>query len=336
MTKPSVRYHQAMVPLGPRAHKLLTRPDPPPPIAITDRDQRLLDALARFRFCTSEMLARHVGGSLRGVRTRLYLLWANRFIDRPKSQLSTLESYYHNGAPPLIYGLARKGASYLADRGVSLAHRVDNTFRTGAAASLPHTLDTAATMLQFYTATDAVAGLQLIDHHELLPSFPDATQKRRSPFELAVTFDHDGKPTRIAVVPDRLFSLVTAAGRHNFTLELDRDTETVKPHKLSSQSTIYKKQLGLYHAFKQDLHRTTWGWARLRVLFITTTESHVETMLAAQREATQDGVHGMFLYTTKSRIAEHGVLGPAWKTARGDGLCLLPTTTPATSILEHT
>ena len=225
MTDQSSRYHRGMVPLGPRAHKLLTRPQAPPRFEITDRDVRLLEGLARFRHLTTEQLATYVGGSLRGVRTRLYLLWANKYIDRPKSQIKFLESYYHHGAPPIVHSLARKGANELARHGLALEHRLDKSFRTPKPTTLEHTLDTAAVMLGLRGEVSAREGLDLIDHHELLPQFPNPTQKLRSPFELAVTFDandldNKGRPvkvsTRIAVVPDRLFSLVPGDARFNY------------------------------------------------------------------------------------------------------------------------
>ena len=77
----------------------------PPPFRITERDVAMLEAIARYRFLTSEQIRRIVGGSERGVRNRLRILSAYAYLVRVVSVVTE----------PFAFGLANKGARLLAD-----------------------------------------------------------------------------------------------------------------------------------------------------------------------------------------------------------------------------
>ena len=146
--------------------------------------------------------------------------------------------------------------------------------------------------------------------------------------KFSVDLEQLKKPLPITIVADRLFRFrYTNDERHNFCLEQDRGTMTVgtKRTPMIGKSSFRKKQIGYFHLWKQGLHKEQWGFARFRVLTITTAEARIETMLEAQREVTNDTTHGLFLYSTPERIAEHGVLGPAWISAERDDVSLLDT-----------
>ncbi len=343
MTAMTMRYTDPMpVPsLGARELKRLTRPATVPPYRIQERDERLLEGLARFRFMTTDQLARWAGGSVRGVKTRLYRLWADGLIERPQQQAVLLGSYFHHGDLPRIHALTRKGATFLKER-MPMAHRLDWSFRTGSTPNLLHTLETAGFMIDVHAAVAAHPGLAIDDHHDLIPWFPEATQNADRPFGLAVTVGlektgrHGTRVEQVALtnVPDRLFSLYRGdVQRFNFAVEWDRSSESHRASKLTTKSNTRRKQLVYAGAFDQDLYRAQWGFKQLRVLTITGSEARLANMIDCQNEITGGELTQMFLYATAARLKSHGVFGPAWRSAAGDGICLLPEAALATPSL---
>jgi Replication-relaxation len=170
-----------------------------PRFSVTDRDERMMQAIARFRLLAPPQLLQIVGGSPRGIRNRLRILTAHKYLVRLKAKLTE----------PLVYGIANKGARFLASRGYTINPLIDwaaknrctDDFRT-------HTLEIAETMLHFDRAT-AVHGVGLIDHHEIHQHLPEHTQNSKRPFSLHVPIVHANKHSlTVAVVPDRLFEVV--------------------------------------------------------------------------------------------------------------------------------
>ncbi len=338
MTRTSPRYHIDMpTVVGPRTLKRLKRPTIVPAYQFTDGDEDLLKGLARHRLMSTEQAARSVGRSVRAVRARLYRMWADGLIERPEEQAPHRASFAYNGPPPLIYALARDGARLLQERGVPLDHRLDWTFRKGTTPALIHTLRVADVMLTVHQAVTAHGNLVLVDHHELLPDFPQKTRESKRPFSLAVSVTVGGKNLRLTNVPDRLFSVHGGNDRVNFALELDTGSETINPKgKLvtKTKATIRRKQTVYLHAFRQERFREQWAFQRLRVLFVVPSETRIKNMLVLQRELTDGRANNMFVYTTPERLATHGVFGPAWSTADDDNVSILPATFPASITTE--
>ena len=310
-----------------KPYKRLTRSQTPKPLRVTGRDVALVRATARFRALSSDQLAQIDGGSPRGARNRLSQLFDHGYLDRFQQQHVLLGSFFDEGNAPLIYGLAKKGARLLAEQGDDIAGHLDWTTKNARAKVpfLAHTMTIADAILKLQFALKAHSETAFLDHHELPPFFPEATQKRADPFRLSVTFPHDGRQLAIGVVPDRLMSFVYPDNtRHNFALEIDMGTADVWSNNLRTKSSIRKKLLGYFHAFAQRRHQEVWGFHGFRVLTLTVSESRIQNMLKAQKQVTGGLAPSMFLYSTSERIAEHGILGPAWTGANGDGISLLP------------
>ena len=141
-------------------------------------------------------------------------------------------------------------------------------------------------------------------------------------------FNTTDKPLTLRVIPDRLFSIRREEkDRWNFALEEDRGTEnlTHRSKKLTAKTTFAKKCTGYYHAWKQGKHVEAWNFQNFRCLTITTSDVRIDHMLDVQREVTNDYATGLFLYSTRERIEEHGVLGPAWRSSKEDGITLVRT-----------
>ena len=299
--------------------KRLTRPKEPPPFRLTARDIALLIACAAFRFATSVQLARIVGGSSQQIVRRLQFLFAHGYLDRPPGQFVHLAAFVE-GSQPLIYALTRKGALKVAElghhAGIDPEHVSQNN-RSATSPFIAHTLAITEFMLAAESScTDA--GLELIDQHRLIAlTMPEATRKQRDPLRLPIRcLGPDRKPTTIAAVPDRLFSIVREKERTNYALEIDRGTERIR-NKFSLKHYAYLE------AWRQDAFKTQWAFQRLRVATVTTSEKRIDNMLAAQRATTNDAAPGLFIYTTFERVAAEGILAPIWKSAEQDNLSLL-------------
>ena len=285
------------------------RVEAPPPFQLTPRDLAILHAVARFRFLSSTLIIRLVGGSSQQILRRLQLLFHHGYLDRPTSQVAQLAHAFDFGNRPLIYGLGRAGAHVLAEAGIPLKEKLDWTTKNARATAqfLAHTIETAETMIAFEGAPT------LIDHHDLLPYLPEETREEDAPFHAPVTLN-----------PDRMFSLAfEGRTRLNFALELDRGTMDIKSRQLVGKSSFRRELLGYYQLWKEGLHTSLWGFKAFRVLTVTPSEKRIENMIAVQREIVGEQGSNLFLFTTPSRIAEKSPLADVWVTGKGAPAALL-------------
>lgn len=326
MTASNTTYNEGMPTIA-APRKRLSRPEAPRAFRITVRDKIILSIIARYRFLTSHQIARVAGGSPQKILRRLQLLFYHAYIDRPEQQHSHLAAFFDEGNRPLVYGLSRKGAQLLSELGMDIDPRLDWTTKNARATApfLAHTIEVAETMLAFQSACSPVGSLQLIDHHDLLPFMPQATQALADPFCIRVSLMHERKDITIGVIPDRLLAIAFPANRTrlNFALELDRGTMDVKSKRLVGKSSFRRKQIGYFNLWKQNLHTSAWAFQGFRVLTITPSEKRLQHMLASQHEVTRGSAAGLFMYSTPERIASHGILGPAWITSKEEGVSLV-------------
>jgi protein involved in plasmid replication-relaxation len=294
------------------------------------RDLAICSFVGRVGNASSDQIVRHIidtlGGSERGIRNRLRLLFDHGFLTRPKLQYVTLTTYN----APLCYGLGTRGARLLAEHGERINDKLDWSARGAQVPlQLEHTLGVAELILAFDTACRAHPGLQLVDQAALVDVMPDAARSAANPFACVVPVKLADKREALdlTIIPDRLLCVLYPNNtRHAYALELDRGTMPVgdKKSKLLGRSTFRKKLLAYYHLWNQDLHDHRWGFkGGFRVLTVTTSEARIRSMLEAQREITT--VSQLFLYSTPQRLTKHGAFGPAWITSTTDAVSLLPT-----------
>lgn len=308
--------------------KRLSRPETARHFELTERDIAIVDFVRRVGSASSDQIIRAVGGSPKGVANRLHLLWAHAYLARPVQQRTHLSAFFDLGNPSLIYALDRAGARLLADLGDPLNDHTSWSLKNARATApfLAHRVETAEAVLQFILACRVDGAPRFIDHHELIPSFPEATRKLADPFRLRVNVpaEGQGKPLSIPVVPDRLFSLQHADNmRHNYALEIDRGSMPVKSKSLSGRSNYRGKLASYFHAHLQERHKAQWGFQGFRCLTIAPSDSRISHMIDAQREITDDRLAGLFLYATPQRLNEMGALAPIWMTSERDGISLL-------------
>jgi hypothetical protein len=310
------------------ARRLPFRRTTPPHGDVTARDLAIVARVARYRFLTSEQIARADGGSHQQVLRRLRFLFDLALLDRPRAQLVQVTPVLEDGTKPMVYGLARGGARLLAETGVLPDERLDWTTKNRRATPLflAHTIETAEVMLAFEQALAAHDDRRIIDHHELLPLMPEATQAAADPFRCRVTVQLPirPEPLTIGVVPDRLFSIAfDDQTRLNFALELDRGTMDIRSRQLIGKSSFRRKLIGYWHLWQQRRHAETWGFQSFRVLTVTPSEKRLNNMLAVQREVVGGTGSNLFLFTTPERLNTHGPLGPAWVSGKGEAVALL-------------
>ena len=262
------------------------RVEEPPPFQLTARDVAILHAVARYRFLSSTLIIRLIGGSQQQILRRLQLLFHHGYLDRPTSQIAQLAHAFDLGNRPFVYGLGRAGAQVLAEAGIPLKEKLDWTTKNSRATAqfLAHTIETAETMIAFELACRDEGAPELIDHHDLLPYLPEETRDDDAPFHVRVELKTAREALTIGVIPDRVFSLAfTDRTRLNFALELDRGTMDIKSRQLVGKSSFRRKLLGYYQLWREGLHTTQWGFKAFRVLTVTPSETRIENMIAAQK-----------------------------------------------------
>jgi hypothetical protein len=302
--------------------KRLSRPDNPPSFRITDRDLEVLRTVARFRFMTSEQVARYLtmrdpSTSGAHILRRLQSLFYHCYLDRPRHQYLQLSAFSH-----LVYGIGREGARAIADNAPHVNPHLEWSTKN-ARASTPHiihTLETTEFVLDLDRASREHGAVGLLDQWDCIPYFPTATRELPDPFRLRVTVEHEGVPISLNAIPDRLLSLVLPDNRrYNFCVEIDRATMSVAARRLTGKSSFARKVRAYFSAWEQGRHREQWGFQGFRVLTVTPSEKRIKGMLTVQRKITNGRAAAMFLYTTPQRLAEHGAFAPVWISADGDG-----------------
>ena len=332
------------------------RPEVLPPFKLQRRDVAILRAVARLHLIDTAQMYRYIkivcapppeprdqrlkpkdpsGHSEVHLRRRLRLLVAHGFLQLPEAQryLSAYSFKADGGSIPLVFSLGAEGAREVS----RYEHHLDPRTAWSRKAkdvspfTIAHSLEVSEFVISMLEAANG-HDLTLRDHYDLLPEFPASRPAyHTSVFQLTATLPDtyrsilDPKDTRtdalvVHTKPDRVFSLISADGtqRTNFLYEADRETETVRPSALSNQATIRRKILGYWHAFKNNVHTTQWGFANARVLFQTHSQSHIDVMVKALKAEIPSGT-GLFLFSTRELIATHGPLAPVWtQYARGE------------------
>jgi protein involved in plasmid replication-relaxation len=317
----------ALSPITNRRPRFL-RVETPPPFQLTQRDFVIVGAVARFRFLTSDQIARFVAGSQQPILRRLQLLFHHGYLDRPRSQKIQLAHVLDDGNRPFVYGIGKRGAQLLAEAGAAISDKLDWTQKNQRATAqfLAHTVETAETMIAFDLACRVHGVVRLVDQHELVPYLPEATRAQSHPFRCRVTLRVKELPLPliIGVVPDRLFSLMLGDDtRNNFALELDRGTMDITSRRLIGKSSFRRKLLGYWELWKSDRHTERWGFKSFRVLTATPSEKRLQNMIAAQREIVGTAGSNLFLFTTPERLAAQNPLGKVWISGKGEEVSLV-------------
>jgi hypothetical protein len=294
---------------------------------LTGRVLARLHDNARYGVLTSEQHARLDGGSKQKVVRLLQRCVERNLLKRLGLPRDTLLSGFFD-ARPSCFAVTPRGLRVLSAAGMPIEATPKRS-----TAILAHDIEVAETCFLFNAAVAAHGGVRLIDQPELFASMPPATRGLPKPLRLHVKphardFPHLRallkQPTSIGVEPDRLLALALPNNTGwVLSLELDRATEDINARRIKGKATYLRKVLGYYTAWRDGVHIAQWGemCKAFRVLVVTTTDTRIRNMIAMQEHVGAPA--GLFLYATPDRLKTIGVLGPAWVSAKREGISLI-------------
>jgi DNA-binding Lrp family transcriptional regulator len=267
------------------------------PLQLTERDREILKHVHRHRFLRSDHIAALTTGSPQQVLRRLQRLYHHAYLERPRCQID----YYQSGSRRIAYGLGNKGAAWLK-RELSLPyHKIEWDWKNHVGRLfLEHALLISDIMVAVELACRKRADVRLL-----------APDEKRDLLQWSVGIGHHVK---CGVIPDRVFGLEFNGQRCWYFLEADRATMPVTRTNLHKTS-FYRKLLAYEATWKQNIHRTRFGWQRFRVLTVTTNSERVQGMIEACQQLKQG--RGLFLFTdAKTLQSQPDLFSLRWQTSR--------------------
>jgi hypothetical protein len=295
------------------------RAETSPRFRVTEGDIAIIRHIARHRFLRSTQVAALAGRSLDRTNDRLCHLYHAGYIDRPRAQL---DYYPTAGSAPMVYALADRGARLLIARdGFDAAHvEWSRRNREAGRPFIEHQLEIA----DFEVAAQLSAerfGYHYISAEEIAPTSPGKVTSAfaGNPFALRVTVAHQGTRHEIGLVPDIAFAIDMKTGaRRNFLVEIDRGTMPITRADFS-QTSIERKLRSYLSAYASRLFERNVGWKSFRVLFVTSDETRVASMLDALRTIQPPGAAGssLFLFTSRHALRAADPLSAMWRGADG-------------------
>jgi hypothetical protein len=226
----------------------------------------------------------------------------------------------HQGSLPAIYGLTRKGARLLRDKGFdprrSLLDGIDKEREAGWR-FVEHTVSIAGFFVELETALRARTDLRLLDRVEILEDAP--AEKRARQVRVEANIRLDGVLKRNAVKPDALFGLRFNDDEESyFLLEIDRGEMPVERYNNLYRTHFSKKLLTYYEASRQQRYIHDLGVNNVRIATVTTTPERVAQMLDSLKQITDGRGSSMFLFTDELTLAASNPLDVEWVSGRGE------------------
>ena len=272
---------------------------------IQPRDTEILMALTWYRFLNSRQIIALTGGGEQGTLRRLNRLFHAGLLDRPLAQIKKRTI----GSEPMVYALGKKGVDWLREEeGIwcrKQRHEVNDVY-------LEHTLIVANFMVNIERACRAVSKVELIRQNDILHHIKtnDLRSKKRDKINplcgrLKTELNFKGKrqEIRLSVLPDQIFGLYfpDEPSRKNklfFALEADRSTMPIMRSNFNNTS-YFKKMLGYWEGYRQNIFQELYGIRSLRVLTITKTHKRISNMIQAGKLIDQRKKGSrMFLFAT--------------------------------------
>lgn len=286
----------------------------PPPLQLTSDDLTIMQHVAANRFLRSTHLVRLLKRPPEKVVRRLWALYHNGYLDRPRAQL---DHFVRAGSAPFVYALGSRGAPYcaLGDTCDASARAWGDKNRTVSRPYIEHALMVADLMIALAEAVRRHPTLALLTPNAIVAAMP-AHLRRRHSWTLAATVP--GSAAEIAVTPDKVFGLErTATGRRNyFLVEADRATMPIRRRSLA-QSSFRKKLLTYHHAHAARRHTDRWGMPGFRVLTITSSRERIASMLDEITDITDGKGSNVFLFADAASLASADPLTLDWITGKG-------------------
>lgn len=301
------------------------RASEPPRFQVTDRDIAIIRHIARHRFLRSTHIAALVGRSIDRTNDRLCRLFHAGYVDRPRAQL---DYYPTKGSAPMVYALADRGAQLLRERGEIGLSGID-WGRKNLEAGRPfieHQLEIA----DFEVAAQLSAersGYHYTNAEDIVSKLPAAAGSNKgNPFSLRVTVSHQGAHHEVGLVPDIAFAIdLKKRARRNFVAEIDRGTMPITRADFS-QTSIERKLRSYLSAYISHLFERKFGWKFFRVLFVTSDDNRIRSMIEELRSIQPPSAAGssLFLFASRDALRASDPLTANWRGVDGSLRRLLP------------
>jgi len=293
-------------------------------IRITDRALSILRALARFRNLSIDQLIMLLNieqtvyclppVSSQKVSRLLSSLYDADYVERLLGPVTNLTEFSAISRMPTTYALAKNGARHLTktDR-IPLDHldwkRKNDQLHSS---HIDHTVGIADFVISFL-ADCRNHGLDLIDHRDLVPYMPPSARDK-SELTLSVMVDgveYTRRPDRILAVADRSgtrlpFVLEWHSGEVPGGRAPDALWRGYRQSNFSDTIWIY------WMARQADAFKRLWGLSNFRVLTVTASDKSIVNLSRKVANITERPSTKLFLFTTPSRVLQHGPLAPIW------------------------
>lgn len=261
-----------------------------PPMRLTDRDRRILEAVHAYDGMLSEGQIRSLFFTGRtATQVRLMLLYQHGYLNRPdRRQRAAL--------PAMVYWLSEKGATYVAGLyGQSLSEFAWR--KQPRMMQVEH--DLAVNDLRILI-NKACQSLPLFS----LNQWVSASEFHADPDKIEFMLPNKSKATRF-IRPDGYCVISKSDYTSRLLFEVDRGTED------NGRITVEKLLPGLAY-IRSEAYKIRFGFSSGRWVFVTTSDRRLKNMKRAAELALKQDAK-LFYFTTFDRIAVETIFtSPIW------------------------
>jgi len=273
-----------------------------PPMRLTDRDKRIVEAVYQLRFLTSEQIKEleFEDGSMTACSRRLKLLYHNGYLADTRK---IIPAGY--GSSKRIYCLSKKGAALISHLyGEKEAREIKWSEKQNKVESffIEHTLALNDARIAFIKAA------QKSKEYELYWFTESEVKSWKERVE-----DPENSGKTLAITPDAFLYLLGKDKKAYYFLEADRATESNRRWRDKIKGYVEYVKSGKY----QERFKTS----ALRVLTISTSQARI-TNLMKTTQSVENAY--FFLFATFDQIKSKNIIfQPVWKTTEKEGLISL-------------
>lgn len=267
----------------------------PPPMILTERDKRIVEAVYQCRVLRQDQIhTLFFGASKAASQRRLALLYHHGFLTRVF--LTVRASYMLS---PALYMLDKRGAELLRSElgyddiaWTSKSHEVGQPF-------LEHTLaiNDVRVAVTIACRTHGYTLLEWRSEADLKGDYDRVTIQQRN-----------GSKQLVSLIPDSFFALHTPKGKAPFFLEVDRGTET---------TGRFQDKIRAYQAYVQTgAYEKRYGYKSVRVLTVAFSQKRLESLKTVTEEV---GGKERYWFALHPEMTPQSVFDePIWMTAGSD------------------
>ena len=300
-------------------------------LRLQERDKEIIHQVYRYRFLNSRQIDSLVEGSSQRILRRLGGLFHEDYLSRPIEQIRP----YKTGSEPMIYGIGNKGIEILKNEFAIPKNKIDWTRKNRGVRQiyLDHQMMISNFMVCLELACKNRNDVEFLSREKVGEDLSGKLMNG-STAKWKVEVQRKGKGSGkvgLSVIPDKVFGLYfpnkpPGKRRALFFLEADRSTMPVVRSNLY-RSSFYKKLVGYWESYRQDLFKEYFGLKGARVLTVTKSQQRIDNMIEANKKMDERG-RGlrMFLFATQDEITSEDpdrILKGIWKDGRGENTASL-------------